>query len=326
MLKNKRILITGAAGFIGSHLTEILLNNNNFLILIDNFNDYYQGKEERLATIVHNYENLKDYILFKNDLLDETIYSQIDKDIDVIFHLAAQAGVRYSVEHPLQVARNNIISTINLFEFSCKIDKISKIIYASSSSVYGNPIYTPCDEKHPKAPISAYAASKLTGEVYANYYHREYNLPITSLRFYTVYGPRGRPDMAIYKFFDLMYQDKEIPIYGDGEQIRDFTYISDIINGLILSAENDGSVGETFNLGCSSPLKVNDLVDKMYKITHKTKKIKYLPKQKGDVDITHSDITKAKKVLNFNPKIKIEEGLNLQHQWQFENFKKVLHV
>lgn len=322
MLKNKTILITGAAGFIGSHLTEILLKNKNFLILIDNFNDYYQGKEERLAAILNNYKFTKDYILLKKDLLDSSVFTQVDKHIDVMYHLAAQAGVRYSTKHPIKVAHNNIISTVNLFEFSRQLDEISKIVYASSSSVYGNPIYTPCDENHPKVPISAYAISKLTGEVYADFYYREFNLPITSLRFYTVYGPRGRPDMAIYKFFELMYQNKEIPIYGDGEQVRDFTYISDIVDGMILAGEKDESIGEIFNLGCSNPLKINDLVDKMYKITNKPKRIKYLPKQKGDVDLTHSDITKAKKMLNFKPKIDIEEGLRLQHQWQLKNFEK----
>ncbi|MFX0017323.1 MAG: GDP-mannose 4,6-dehydratase [Promethearchaeota archaeon] len=316
MLSKSKILITGAAGFIGSHLTEVLLKNDNYLILIDNFNDYYKGKEERLRGIIKNYKSEENYSLIKGDLLDTSIYKQIDKDIDYIFHLAAQAGVRYSINNPIEVINNNVISTIKIYEFALKIEKLKKLIYASSSSVYGNPIYTPCDEEHQKNPISPYALTKLTGEIYADYYYREYGIPITCLRFYTVYGPRGRPDMAIYKFYNLIFLNKEISIYGDGEQLRDFTYISDIIEGLILAGEKNESKGEIFNLGYSNPISVNNLVDKMYKITNKTKKVKYIQKQKGDVNITHSDINKAIRILGFRPNVDIDKGLMLQYQWQ----------
>jgi UDP-glucose 4-epimerase len=322
MLKNKNIIITGAAGFIGSHLTEILLKNGNFLILIDNFNKYYLGKELRLEKILKNYQNKKDYIVIKEDLTKKSFSRNITVNIDYIFHLAAQAGVRYSINKAAEVTNNNIISTVNIFEYALKLDNVQKIAYASSSSVYGNPIYTPCDEDHPKNPISPYAVSKLCGEIYANYYFREYNLPITSLRFYTVYGPRGRPDMSIYKFFNLMLNDKEISIFGDGEQLRDFTYISDIINGLILACEKSVSNGEIFNLGCSNPINVNDLIEKMYSITNSTKKIKYIEKQQGDVDITYSNINKAKNLLNYMPRIDIDEGLMNQYKWQYNEFSK----
>ncbi|MFX0039520.1 MAG: GDP-mannose 4,6-dehydratase [Promethearchaeota archaeon] len=322
MLKNKCIIITGAAGFIGSHLAETLLKNNNFLILIDNFNDYYLGKEERLAKILNNYQNNKDYIIIREDLTNNSFIGQINYEIDFIFHLAAQAGVRYSINKAADVAKNNIISTVNIFEYALKIDNIQKIVYASSSSVYGNPIYTPCDENHPKNPISPYAVSKLCGELYADYYYREYNLPITSLRFYTVYGPRGRPDMSITKFFNLMLNDQEISIYGDGQQLRDFTYISDIINGLILACEKDVSNGEIFNLGCSNPISVNELIEKMYNITSKPKKVKFVDKQQGDVDITYSNINKAKSLLNYNPEFDIERGLMNHYNWQIKEFSK----
>jgi len=322
MIKNKTIIITGAAGFIGSHLTEVLLKNNNFLILIDNFNDYYSGKKEQLEEITKNYQNKKDFILFREDLTNKSLYKKVNYEIEYIFHIAAQAGVRYSINHAAEVSKNNIVSTLNIFEYALKINTIQKIVYASSSSVYGNPIYTPVDENHPKNPISPYAVSKLCGEIYANYYYQEYNLPITSLRFYTVYGPRGRPDMAIRKFFNLMLKNKEISIYGNGEQLRDFTYISDIINGLILACEKDASNGEIFNLGCSNPISINDLVKKMYKITNKLKKVKYIDKQQGDVDITYSNIEKARKILKFNPKVEIDEGLINQYQWQIKNLSK----
>jgi len=324
MLKNKSILITGAAGFIGSHLTEILLKDGNELILIDNFNKYYEGKEEQLAKITKNYEIMNDYILLRADLRNKEIFKQIETEIDIIFHLAAQAGVRYSLNHVDEVTYNNVVSTINIFEYALQ-KSIEKVVFASSSSVYGNPIYTPVDEQHPKNPISPYAISKLCGEFYADYYYRQNQLPITSLRFYTVYGPRGRPDMAIRKFFNLMLQNKEITIYGDGEQLRDFTYISDIIDGLILAAENDKSSGEIFNLGCSNPISVNNLVDKMYNIADKKRKIKYIEKKQGDVDITHSNIEKAKNTLDYTPKVQINEGLRNQFEWQKKD-KQFYHI
>jgi UDP-glucose 4-epimerase len=315
MIKNKTIIVTGAAGFIGSHLTEVLLEKNNFLILIDNFSDYYSGKEEQLEEITTQYQSKKDFVLIREDLTNQSFFNKIPYDIDYIFHLAAQAGVRYSINNAAKVSQNNILSTVNILEYALKINNIQKVVYASSSSVYGNPIYTPCDEDHPKNPISPYSVSKLCGEIYANYYYREYNLPTTSLRFYTVYGPRGRPDMSIRKFFTLMLKDKEILIYGSGEQLRDFTYVSDIIDGLILACENDASNGEVFNLGVSNPISVNNLVKKMYEITNKPEKVKYIDKQQGDVDVTYSNIDKARNLLNFKPKIGIDKGLINQYQW-----------
>ncbi len=316
MIKNKCILITGAAGFIGSSLTERLLKHDNLLILVDNFNDYYPGKEKQLKEILSEYSQNSDYKLIKGDLVKFSTLADIIDEIDYVFHLAAQAGVRYSINNSAAVTYNNIVSTVNVFEYSIKIPSIQKIIYSSSSSVYGNPVYAPVDEEHPKNPISPYAVTKLSGELYADLYYKEYNLPITSLRFYTVYGPRGRPDMAIRKFFNLMHQNKEILIYGTGTQKRDFTYISDIIDGLILAGEKDNAKGEVFNLGGSSPIDVNELVEKMYRITNVQKKIRYIEKQKGDVELTHSDISKARKLLGFSPKINIDLGLTNQYKWQ----------
>jgi len=322
MLKNKNILITGGAGFIGTHLFETLIKEDNYIVIIDNFNEcYYSGKEENLANVSKSYEILKDYNIIKGDLLNKSIYDEITYEIDVIFHLAAHAGVRYSIQNLREVTSNNILGTINVFDFA-RQNNVKKVVYASSSSVYGNPIYTPVDEDHPKNPISPYAVSKLCGEIYADYYYREYNLPVTSLRFYTVYGPRGRPDMAIGKFFNLILQNKELIIYGDGEQLRDFTYISDIVDGLILSGEINNVSGEIFNLGYSKPISVNQLVDKMYSIAEKPKKVKYIEKQKGDVDVTYSDIKKAQSVLNYNPKVSIDDGLRKTYERQLAKGKK----
>lgn len=318
MIKNKSIAIAGGAGFIGTSLVEQLLPENNFIVIIDNFNDYYQGKKENLASVTKNYKNSKDFEIVKGNLIDKTILSNLDYDFDIIFNLAAQAGVRYSIENAAEVTKNNIVSALNILEYALNND-IKKVVYASSSSVYGNPIYTPCDEDHPKNPISPYAVSKLCGEIYADYYFREYKLPVTSLRFYTVYGPRGRPDMAIRKFFNLIFQNKEISIYGDGSQLRDFTYISDLVNGLILACEKAESSGEVFNLGCSNPISVNELINKMYEISRRPKKVKYIEKQRGDVDITYSNTNKAKEVLNYIPKVNIYDGLKKTYEWQMKH-------
>ena len=315
MIKNKNILITGAAGFIGSHLFERLIAEDNYLVIIDNFNDYYSGKEENIAEITKDYKKSKDYALIKGNLLDKSIYKKINCNIDIIFHIAALAGVRYSIQNAELVSKNNILGSINIFEYALH-NNVKKVVCASSSSVYGNPTYTPVDEDHPKNPISPYAVSKLCCELYADYYYKEYKLPISSLRFYTVYGPRGRPDMAMRKFLMKIIHNQEINIYGDGEQLRDFTFVSDIINGLILSGEKRESDGQIFNLGCSNPISVNHLVDKMYKIANKRKNVKFIEKQKGDVDITYSNIEKAKRMLNYQPKVNIDEGLLKTYEWQ----------
>ncbi|MFW9827346.1 MAG: NAD-dependent epimerase/dehydratase family protein [Candidatus Thorarchaeota archaeon] len=318
MIKNKNIIITGGVGFIGSHLFDNLIQNSNFLIIIDNFGSKNSENEKNYSVITKNYEIEKDYLLINKNLLDNSIFKDINYDIDYIFHLAAIPGVRYSIQNSMKVSENNIISTINIFEYAIKT-QVKKVIYASSSSVYGNPIYTPVDEEHPKNPISPYAVSKLCCEIYADYYFREYKLPVTSLRFYTVYGPRGRLDMAIRKFFINVLQNKPIEIYGNGNQLRDFTYISDIVEGLVLAAESDKSSGEIFNLGYSNPISVNDLIEKIYIITSKPKSIKNLGKEQGDVDTTYSKIEKAKKILSFEPKVDIDEGLKRTYEWQLEN-------
>jgi UDP-glucose 4-epimerase len=319
MLKNKKILITGAAGFIGSYLTKALLEHNNYLILVDNFNEYYPGKEDRLNVVLEDYDFEKDFILLKEDILDPKLYEKLDQNIGYIFHLAAHANVRHSIEHASEVSSTNIIGTVNILEFAKQIKDLRRFVFASSSSVYGNPLYTPCDEDHPKNPISPYAISKLAGEIYTNYYHNQFHIPITNLRFYTVYGPNGRPDMAIGKFFNLMLQNKPITIYGTGEQLRDFTYISDIISGMVLSSENEDAIGESFNLGFSDPISVNKLVDIMYNLTEAEKDIQFEKPQMGDVDITHSKIEKARKILGYSPKINIREGLKICFTWIKEN-------
>ncbi len=320
MIKNKNILITGGVGFIGSHLFEKLIENDNYVLIVDNFSSPYSENDTIFSDITKNYEIKKDFELIKGNLVDNSILMSIDYDIDIIFHLAAIPGVRYSIKNAGEVTNNNIISTVNIFENALK-KGVKKVVFASSSSVYGNPVYTPVDEDHPKSPISPYAVSKLSCELYADYYFREFQLPVTSLRFYTVYGPRGRPDMAIRIFINNVMHDKTLNIFGDGEQIRDFTYISDIIDGLIQAAEKSKSSGEIFNLGCSNPVTLNQLIDKTYEIAKKPKNVRYLEKQKGDVKVTHSNIEKAKKMLQFEPKVNIDEGLRKTYDWQLTTLK-----
>jgi UDP-glucose 4-epimerase len=194
-MKNKNVIISGGAGFIGSHLFE-RLGNENSIIIIDNFNDYYSGKEQNIIEVKESLKNPDSLTLIRGNLSDESILRNIDGEIDFIFHLAAQAGVRYSLNNSAEISENNIISTVNLLEFAVK-KNIKKFVFASSSSVYGNPLYTPVDESHLKKPISPYAVSKLCGEYYSDYYFREQGLKSTSLRFYTVYGPRGRPEFMV---------------------------------------------------------------------------------------------------------------------------------
>jgi len=318
MIKNKKILLTGGAGFIGSHLFERLIKNSNYVRVIDNFSS--SETEKNFLEITKNYDIKKDYDLIRGDLADYSILTNATSNIDIIFHLAAIPGVRISIQNAPKVTKNNILSTVNVFEKALKSD-VEKVVIASSSSVYGNPIYTPVDENHPKSPISPYAVSKLCCEMYADYYFREYNLPVTSLRFYTVYGPRGRPDMAIRIFFSKIMKNDPIKIFGDGSQIRDFTYISDIVDGLILASEIKQSSGEIFNLGCSNPIELNQLIEKIYEIADRPRNTQYLEKQQGDVKITSSKIDKARKILGFDPKVNIDEGLKKTYEWQKENLK-----
>lgn len=283
-------------------------------------NNSYE-KEARLHKILESYTIKEDYDIIKGNLVDNNILKKVSHELDIIFHLAAHANVRYSINHANTFSNNNIISTINILELALNLN-LDKIIYSSSSSVYGNPLYTPVDEDHPKNPISPYGISKLCCELYADYYYREYNLPITSLRFYTVYGPHGRTDMAIGKFFNFIIQNKKIKIFGNGEQLRDFTYVGDIVDGLILAAENKNSNGEVFNLGTSNTVSVNELVNKMYKIANKPKNVQYVEKKQGDVNITFSKIEKAQKILDFNPKFNIDEGLEKTYKWQIKYLNK----
>lgn len=311
MLKDLRILVTGGAGFIGSHVVEKLIEMNKKVIVYDNFDKYYLGKERNVQYLARS--NL--FKLVKADILDYETLRKATKDIDIVFHLAAQPGVRFSMENPMKTSDVNTIGTLNVLK-AAKETSVKKLIFASSSSVYGQPKYMPVDERHPTEPISIYGASKLAAEKYCQIFNDQLNLPVIILRYHTVYGPRQRPDMAIHKWTRAIFENKPITIYGDGKQTRDFTFISDIIDGTIRVAEVDGIGGEIFNLGGGSRVSVKE-VDKMLIEVSEVDNVQvvYEPPKLGDVSDTYADIAKARKMMDFNPKVQLKDGLKCFVEW-----------
>ena len=308
------VLITGGAGFIGSHLVDRLLNMGKKVICIDNFDPFYD-REIKKKNIEHNLEN-RNFVLVKEDIRNKKKLEEIFEtyDIDKIVHLAARAGVRPSIRDPLLYEDVNIRGTLNLLEL-CKEYQVKNFIFGSSSSVYGINSKVPFSEDDPiKFPISPYAASKRSCELFCFTYFHLYDIPVTCLRFFTVYGPRQRPEMAIHKFTRLIDRGVTIEMYGDGTSKRDYTYIDDIINGII-SALNKKFDFEIINLGNSETVELRYLISLIEKNLRKKAKIKQLSEQLGDVPITYADITKAKKLLNYEPKIKIEEGIEKFVRW-----------
>lgn len=318
----KTYLVTGGAGFIGSTLCKRLLKGNNKVIVIDNFCDYYNPKlkEENIKEIVSN----KKFKLYKEDIRDRDALKKIfdENNIDCVIHLAAMAGVRSSIENPILYQEVNTIGTQNILE-GMKNHNVKQLVFASSSSVYGN-----CTEMPQKETmsvdfaISPYAATKKSGEVMIHVYHKLYDMNTILLRFFTVYGPRQRPDLAINKFTKLILKDEEITMYGEGNTFRDYTYIDDIIDGIIKSInyiENNKDVYEIINLGSSNPIKLKEMIKIISKELNKETKIKQIEMQQGDVDGTYADISKAKEILGYEPKIKFDDGIKKFIDWYKNN-------
>ena len=308
-----KALITGAAGFIGSHLTERLLADGWQVTGLDNFDDFYdpQIKRRNIANCLKN----KNFRLIEADIRDNTAVDKtIAGGIDVIIHLAAKAGVRPSIADPTLYADVNINGTMVLLE-AAKKHNVKKFIFGSSSSVYGNNKKVPFSEDdNVDFPISPYAATKKAGELLCYTYSHLYDISITCLRYFTVYGPRQRPDLAIHKFAKLIEQDKPIPVYGDGSMMRDFTYIDDIINGTVTAAQNCAGFN-IYNLGESSPISVNDLIAELEKALGKKAVKESLPPQPGDVEQTYADVTKSVRELGYNPSTPIQTGLAKFVDW-----------
>lgn len=307
------ILVTGGAGFIGSHLIEKLLKENFNIVCFDNFCDYYDPviKKGNINKFLSN----KYFRLVVTDVRNKKKLEQVFKKykFDNVIHLAAQPGVRLSLQKPSLYFDVNINGTLNILDM-CRDYQVKSLIYASSSSVYGNTPQIPFTEVAQLSPISPYGVSKQATELLCHSYNRLYHLPITILRFFTVYGPRQRPDMAIYKFTKLIEKDKEINLYGKGRTKRDYTYISDIIDG-IYSALDKNFNFEIINLGNSQPIVLSQIISLLEKNLNKKANIKYYPEQIGDPSITFADISKAKKLLNYHPKVKIGEGIKRFIDW-----------
>lgn len=333
-------LVTGGSGFIGSHLVEKLLKEGHSVINVDNFDDFYDYKVKIKNTLDSIEKNIdfnfsdkeqdikklislsksKSYTLYYNDIRDKDGLEEIFKNhkIDLIIHLAALAGVRPSIERPLEYEEVNVRGTMNLWEL-CNLFGIKKFICASSSSVYGNNEKIPFSESdNVDQPISPYAATKKCGEILGHVYHSLYHIDMIQLRFFTVYGPRQRPDLAIHKFTNLISQNKEIPFYGDGNTARDYTYIDDIIDGISKSIhylENNSKVYEIINLGESEVITLSEMLTYLERHLDKIATKKTLPMQQGDVQKTNADITKAQSLIGYKPTTNFQNGTKKFVEW-----------
>ena len=309
----KRILVTGACGFIGYHVCKALLKDGHYVIGLDNFNNYYspQLKEARAKNL--------EMEVFRIDICDKHLIVRLiqDHQITHIIHLAAQAGVRHSLTHPEDYASSNLDGFISLLE-ACRHFPTIKFIFASSSSVYGSNKKIPFQENDKTdMPTNLYGATKKANELLAYSYHHLFNISMIGLRFFTVYGPWGRPDMAYYSFTKCILEKRPIPIFNEGRLQRDFTFIDDIIEG-ILAALNYPANFEIFNLGNNHPVDLLTFIATLEKLLDKRAIRDMRPIQKTEVPITFADITKSQKLLQFSPKTNLEEGLQKFIQWYYE--------
>ena len=321
-MKQKNVyFITGAAGFIGFYLSKKLLEKEAVVIGLDNMNDYYEVslKEERLR-ILQGFDN---FTFIRGDLADkELVLSIFEKNKpDIVVNLAAQAGVRYSIDNPDAYIQSNLVGFFNILE-GCRYYPVKHLVYASSSSVYGGNTKVPfCVEDQVDRPVSLYAATKKSNELMAYSYSKLYGIKLTGLRFFTVYGPMGRPDMAYFKFAKKIMNGEPIQIYNDGDMYRDFTYIDDIIEGIlnILShtpdADDLGAYYKVYNIGNNKPEKLMDYIAALEKSLGKEAKKEYLPMQPGDVYQTYADVSDLIRDFDFKPSTSIEEGLGKFAEW-----------
>ena len=318
MAQGERIVVTGAAGFIGSQLVERLLHRGNEVIGIDNFDPFYSPAEKR-ENLTPSLGN-RSFRMIEADCADLDALNRAlsDAPIDVIVHLAAKAGVRPSIEDPMGYARANIVGTQSVLEVA-RQRGISRVVFGSSSSVYGNADRVPFVETDAAAsPVSPYAATKRAGELLCHTYHQLHGMTIHALRFFTVYGPRQRPDLAIRKFTQLMLRDDPIPMFGDGETERDYTWVDDILQGVeasIARTRTNAGEFEIINLGESRTTTLRRLIDLLGEAIGRTPKINRLPPQAGDVQRTFADVSKAKALLGYAPTTPIEEGIPRFVRW-----------
>ncbi len=309
------VIVTGAAGFIGSHVVDRLLADGHRVTGLDNFDDFYPvvAKRANIAkALAHEAFELVEGDIRDAALLEDT-FAQAQPG--AVIHLAARAGVRPSLDNPALYMDVNATGTVRVFEAASKLARPPKVVYASSSSVYGDRDTAPFRETDDvDTPISPYAASKRACELAASTWHHLYGLNITGLRFFTAYGPRNRPDLAIAKFTRMILNDQPIPMFGDGTTRRDYTYVEDIADGVVRAMHRCKGLN-LYNLGNSSPVLLTDLIDTISKALGKTPKIDRQPLQPGDVSQTYADISRARRDLGFAPRIPFAEGIRLYVEW-----------
>lgn len=315
------ILVTGGAGFIGSHLIEKLLNENYRVTAIDNFDPFYERniKEHNLEAALKN----PNFRFLEMDICDEeSLNNQLTEQYNAIIHLAAKAGVRPSIQNPKAYQQTNVYGTQNLLEFARR-KKITQFVFASSSSVYGINPHVPWSEKDGQLfPISPYASTKISGELLGHVYSHLYDIRFIALRFFTVYGPRQRPDLAIHSFCKKILKGEPIPFYGDGTTRRDYTFVADIVNGVTQALHYDKTKYEIINLGNHQTISLSQLLQTMEKVLDKKAIIQPLPEQPGDVPITYAQITKAAELLNYQPTTNIETGLISFREWLLHELER----
>ena len=321
----KHYLVTGGAGFIGSQVVKELLKDETIKITcIDNFDPFYKRQLKLLN--ISDFEKTHNFFLLDIDLAKISIKElrdAIPQPVDVIIHLAAKAGVRPSIADPLGYQATNVLGTQQLLDFAIQ-KKVKKFVFASSSSVYGVNEKLPWKEDELLLPISPYAMTKLSGEMAGHVYHKLYNLPFIALRFFTVYGPGQRPDLAIHRFTKAILNDVPITMFGDGFTSRDYTYVDDIVQGVLSAIKYDQSSFEIINLGNNYAVSLKDVIAAIEKVTGKKAVINEQPEQPGDVPRTFADISKAKRLLNYQPKTALTEGLKNFYDWYLTN-KEVLN-
>jgi UDP-glucuronate 4-epimerase len=321
---NKTILVTGGAGFIGSQAVKFFLDRGDEVVAVDNFNDYYDPalKKSRQENLLSGFQKFK---MYKADITDYSAMEEIFKkhEFSHVLHLAAQAGVRYSLSNPFAYEKTNILGTLNMLEL-CRQHNVKNFIFASSSSIYGDNKKIPFSEDDKaENPISIYAATKKSNEEMAYSYHHLFGLNCTGIRFFTVYGPWGRPDMALFMFTKNILAGESIDVYNNGEMYRDFTYVDDIISGVVAAVDKSYAY-EIINLAGGKTIKLLDYISEIEKNLNKKAIMNFMPMQPGDVPATTADISKAEKMLGYSPQFSVQIGVKNFIDWYLDYYKIIL--
>ncbi|AKG20860.1 NAD-dependent epimerase/dehydratase family protein [Calothrix sp. 336/3] len=308
-----KVIVTGAAGFIGSHLVDALLAQGQDVIGVDELNNYYEPQFKR-QNIAH-LQNHPNFQLIQADI-QSLDWQTLLQDVEVVYHQAAQAGVRASWGDGFRsYTERNINATQILLEAAKDAKHLQRFVFASTSSVYGDAETLPTHEEIPPQPVSPYGITKLAAERLCGLYHKNFGVPFVALRYFTVYGPRQRPDMAFHKFFKAVLQDEAIPVYGDGEQTRDFTFVSDAVAANLAAAIAPEAVGQICNIGGGSRVVLREVLNTMEEIVNRPIKRNHIEKAMGDARHTAADVSKARKILGYQPQVSLRDGLSKEWFW-----------